>query len=308
MAKQGQRRFFGRNQGEEEVYDDLQPYRRKRTAETLDGAAESPEGVEDVPTTGLESMDAPRQDEAPPRSSVYEVGGLESMMDNRGGEEDDISEEDLRLDDSFLPDDGEDNVLRRRPKKARVRPARPKRRREAPSWLRRAMIVLVTVVILFTLGFMVLSRVLSGQMAGDGGGSQRLQSMAAAPEGLIARIVTPIQSAFSNLTEGIAGYFRTMKLRANIETEYNKLRAENEQLVYQAMLAEELQQKLSSYENMFDEVSANESMNPLTATVIGRTDGNYFSTFTINRGTRDGVEDYMAVTISGALEIGRAHV
>lgn len=67
------------------------------------------------------------------------------------------------------------------------------------------------------------------------------------------------------------------------------------------MLAEELQQKLSTYENMFDEISANESMNPITATVIGRADGNYFSTFTINRGTRDGVEDYMAVTISGAL-------
>lgn len=109
------------------------------------------------------------------------------------------------------------------------------------------------------------------------------------------------QSLFSSFTESIGSYFRTLKLRANIETEYNNLRAENERLVYEAMLAEELQQKLSTYENMFDEISANESMNPITATVIGRADGNYFSTFTINRGTRDGVEDYMAVTISGAL-------
>ena len=48
-------------------------------------------------------------------------------------------------------------------------------------------------------------------------------------------------------------------------------------------------------------MSANEKMNPIACTVIGKGDGNYFSTFTINRGTRDGIEDYMAVTISGAL-------
>ena len=121
------------------------------------------------------------------------------------------------------------------------------------------------------------------------------------PESLISRIVTPVQSVFSGLTETFAGYFRSMKLRANLENEYNRLREENEQLVYQAMLADELRQTLSQYEDLSDEIRANIGMRPIVCTIIGKSDSNYFSTFTVNKGTADGVEDYMAVTISGAL-------
>lgn len=121
------------------------------------------------------------------------------------------------------------------------------------------------------------------------------------PENVIGSVVTPVQNFFSGLTEAVFGYFRSMKLRANIENEYNALRAENEQLVYKAMLADELQHTLSQYEDLSDEIAANANMKPIVCTVIGKSDSNYFSTLTINKGTEDGVEDYMAVTISGAL-------
>ena len=121
------------------------------------------------------------------------------------------------------------------------------------------------------------------------------------PEKTIGSVVTPVQDFFSGLTESVFGYFRSMKLRANIESEYNALRAENEQLVYKAMLADELQNTLSQYEDLSDEIAANKGMRPIVCTVIGKSDSNYFSTMTINKGTEDGVEDYMAVTISGAL-------
>lgn len=121
------------------------------------------------------------------------------------------------------------------------------------------------------------------------------------PEKAIGGAVTPVQDFFSGLTESLFGYFRSMKLRANIEAEYNALRAENEQLVYKAMLADELQNTLSQYEDLSDEIAANKGMRPIVCTVIGKSDSNYFSTMTINKGTEDGVEDYMAVTISGAL-------
>lgn len=305
MAKDTQRRFLERDQQADERgnggFHLFQ--RRDATQQTAEDMSTEDSGIK---TSGLESMAEPRlEDETEtPKSTVHEVGGLERMMDDRG--EEDISEEDLRLDDrfldeEFLEDDGERNVVRRRvkkPKRAGVRATKVrKKKREMPGWMRRAVIVLITVVLLLVLALMILSRVI----ANDENTSDAIKSAVSAPEGVIARIVTPVQSLFSSFTESIAGYFRTLKLRANIETEYNNLRAENERLVYEAMLAQELQQKLSTYENMFDEISANESMNPITATVIGRADGNYFSTFTINRGTRDGVEDYMAVTISGAL-------
>lgn len=163
-------------------------------------------------------------------------------------------------------------------------------RKQLPGGLRKVLMVTVSVVIIGFLGLMLLYRVMPG--APDALG---------APEGMLAKIVTPVQSLFSSITESFAGYMRTLKLRANLESEYNKLRAENEQLVYQAMLAEELQKTLSQFENMYDEMSVNENMNPIACTVIGKGDGNYFSTFTINKGSRDGIEEYMAVTISGAL-------
>ena len=67
------------------------------------------------------------------------------------------------------------------------------------------------------------------------------------------------------------------------------------------MLADELQHTLSQYEDLIDEIKANENMKPIVATVVGKSDSNYFSTLTINKGKKHGVEDYMAVTISGAL-------
>ena len=171
-----------------------------------------------------------------------------------------------------------------------LKPEEKRERKEVPGGLRKVLMVVISVVIIGFLGIMLLFRVMPGAPA-----------ILGAPEGMLAKIVTPVQSAFASLTEGFTGYLRTLKLRANLEAEYNKLRAENEQLVYQAMLADEYAKQLSQFENMYDEISVNENMNPIACTVIGKGDGNYFSTFTINRGSRDGIEEYMAVTISGTL-------
>ena len=155
--------------------------------------------------------------------------------------------------------------------------------------LRRIILVIITLVLLVTAGAYILHRIVPGA------------AVLGAPENAVSSIMTPIQTFFSGIIESIAGYFRSMKLRSNIETEYNALRAENEQLVYKAMLADELQQTLLQYEDLSDEIRANQEMKPVVATVVGRSDANYFSTLTINKGKDDGVEDYMAVTISGAL-------
>ena len=121
------------------------------------------------------------------------------------------------------------------------------------------------------------------------------------PENAVTSILTPVQTGFSSVVESVVNYMYKLKLRANLEIAYNDLKQENEQLVYQAMLADELQQKLSVYEDLYDEIAVNESMNPLVSTVISRDLGNYFSVFVINKGTNDGVQDYMAVTMEGAL-------
>ena len=132
-------------------------------------------------------------------------------------------------------------------------------------------------------------------------GTPALQNLLSMPGEAVSATVTPVQSGFSGIVDWVVDYLRQLKLRSRIELEYNNIKQENEQLIYNAMLVEELQHKLSVYENLYDEISVNESMNPLVATVIGRESGNYFSVFTINKGAKHGVEDYMAVTMDGAL-------
>ena len=168
-----------------------------------------------------------------------------------------------------------------------IQPAARERRRHPV--LRLIILIAVTGVLLITIGLYILHRIYP-EVPGLG-----------APEAAVSEVVTPVQSFFSGLSESIFGYFRTLKLRANLEAEYNALLAENEQLVYKAMLADELQHTLSQYEDLSDEIAANANMKPIVCSVIGKSDSNYFSTFTINKGLADGVEDYMAVTISGAL-------
>ena len=163
------------------------------------------------------------------------------------------------------------------------------RSRKRHPVLRGILLGIVTVSLLLTVGAYIFHRILP------------TAPFLGLPENVIGNVVTPVQDFFSGLTETFTGYFRSMKLRANLESEYNALRAENEQLVYKAMLADELQNTLSQYEDLSDEITANANMKPIVCTVIGKSDSNYFSTLTINKGTDDGVEDYMAVTISGAL-------
>ncbi len=154
--------------------------------------------------------------------------------------------------------------------------------------LKRAIIILIVMVLLLLAGSRLLYLITGNELA-------------AVPENQVATILTPIQNGFSIVVDWVVDNLYRLKLRSRIELEYNDLKQQNEQLMYDAMLVEELQQKLSVYENLYDEISVNESMNPLVATVIGRDSGNYFSVFTINKGTNDGVQDYMAVTMDGAL-------
>ncbi len=154
--------------------------------------------------------------------------------------------------------------------------------------LRRVIFIVATLVILGLAGSHLLGLITGNQLL-------------AVPEDAVAGVLTPLQTGFSSVVESVVNYLYKLKLRANLELAYNDLKQENEQLVYRAMLADELQHKLSIYEDLYDEISVNESMNPLVATVIQRDSGNYFSVFTINKGTNDGVADFMAVTMEGAL-------
>ena len=148
----------------------------------------------------------------------------------------------------------------------------------------------VSVILLGIIGIMALSRTMYQD-----------SSLLTLPENAISSAVTPVQTWFSGIVQSISDYFYMVRLRSNWEAEYNRVVAENMELASVVARNAELEKQLSQFTNMQEEIVTNANMNPLTAQVIAREQGTYFSVFTVNKGSRDGVEPYMAVTISGAL-------
>ncbi|HIU16500.1 MAG TPA: rod shape-determining protein MreC [Candidatus Ventricola intestinavium] len=121
------------------------------------------------------------------------------------------------------------------------------------------------------------------------------------PEGVFSRVITPVQSLVSQVTQAFSGYLYRIKLRSNIEYEYNQLKAQNDELVLRSLLYEELEEENAQLRALLGEYEERASMNPVLARVIASETGNYFSTFTINKGRNDGVDTQMAVITSEGL-------
>lgn len=121
------------------------------------------------------------------------------------------------------------------------------------------------------------------------------------PESALSRIITPIQRAVSQITHSISNYLYRVKLRSNIEYEYNQLKAQNDELTLRSILYEELEEENTQLRALLGEYEDRSSMNPVLARVIASETGNYFSTFTINKGKNDGVDTQMAVITSEGL-------
>lgn len=126
-------------------------------------------------------------------------------------------------------------------------------------------------------------------------------SDAEAPAGAFSSVISPVRSFVNSLSETLFGYFREMKLQENIRKEYDHLTRENEQLYYKAMLTDQYNDLLVEYQNLSEEIQANQLMNPLLARIIDKSDSNFPATITIDKGSADGIQNYMAVTYNYAL-------
>ncbi len=121
------------------------------------------------------------------------------------------------------------------------------------------------------------------------------------PEILISRVVSPVQSFFSRVTDTTVGFIRSWRMRDDLEERYMAEVARNEQLTYKKMLADELKGELGRYTVLSDEVRNIENLNSISCKITGRSDTNYFSTFTIDKGAADGILRWMPVTFENSL-------
>ncbi|MCR4707004.1 MAG: rod shape-determining protein MreC [Clostridiales bacterium] len=121
------------------------------------------------------------------------------------------------------------------------------------------------------------------------------------PEPLFARVMSLGQRAVSAARQAVTDYLYRVKLRSNIEYEYNQLKAQNDELILQTILYDEVVEENRQLRALLGEYEERAEMNPVLARVIASETGNYFSTFTINKGRRDGVDTQMAVITSDGL-------
>ena len=121
------------------------------------------------------------------------------------------------------------------------------------------------------------------------------------PEELIASGMSVLQRAVSKVSQFAGGYLYRMKLRSNIEYEYNQLKAQNDELILRSLLYDEVVEENAQLRALLGEYETRQEMNPVLARVIASETGNYFSTFTVNKGRRDGVDTQMAVITSDGL-------
>ncbi|MDR0897696.1 MAG: rod shape-determining protein MreC [Oscillospiraceae bacterium] len=122
------------------------------------------------------------------------------------------------------------------------------------------------------------------------------QSLVKLPGRVVAMVVQPLQRGFSWLTDSVARYLETRKLQENIEIEYNKLIAQNEELIYQALYNDELQEENQRLASLLGVRTEYADYNPIVANVTGKeTNGTWFQMFTIDVGSKNGILENMAV-------------
>ena len=121
------------------------------------------------------------------------------------------------------------------------------------------------------------------------------------PRGIVTGLIAPVQSVFSDVTDSVATYLRTLKIRGNLEYEYEQLLIKLDDMANDTARMQELIHENQSLRDILEEQSNNPQMNGLFAQVTGTVGNNYFSTLTLNVGTADGVADYMAVVDNGGL-------
>ncbi len=121
------------------------------------------------------------------------------------------------------------------------------------------------------------------------------------PEAILNTGMTVFQRAVSAVTQYVGGYLYRVKLRSNIEYEYNQLKAQNDELILKSLLYDEVVEENTQLRALLGEYETRAEMNPVLARVIASETGNYFSTFTINKGRRDGVDNQMAVITADGL-------
>ena len=122
----------------------------------------------------------------------------------------------------------------------------------------------------------------------------------------IGSLFSRVQTVFTNVTGGVRNFVTRWHNYDVLEQEYNELSLKYQEASLQLNAAQEAVQENERLKDSLDARSRYESLDPIYARVIARAPGQWFETFSINRGKNDGVSTGMAV-VNGDGLVGRVY-
>ena len=122
----------------------------------------------------------------------------------------------------------------------------------------------------------------------------------------IGALFSRVQSAFTSATSGVRDFVTRWHNYDELEKEYNELSLQYQQVSIELNAAQEAVLENERLQTLLDAQSRYESLDPIYAKVIARAPGQWFETFSINRGKNDGVTAGMAV-VNGDGLVGRVY-
>jgi rod shape-determining protein MreC len=117
----------------------------------------------------------------------------------------------------------------------------------------------------------------------------------------VGTIFKPVVSAFSSAASWVKGFFTDWRDYDKLQADYDQLQLEYEQITLQMSGMEELEGENDRLNAILDAKSTYDSLDPIYAKVIARDPGQWFDTFTIDRGTGSGVREGMSIVSAGGL-------
>ncbi|MBE5808024.1 MAG: rod shape-determining protein MreC [Clostridiales bacterium] len=120
-------------------------------------------------------------------------------------------------------------------------------------------------------------------------------------ENSIGSLLSPVQSALSQGTNSLRTFIINQRNYGKLEQAYLDLSRQNDQLTMQLNAAEEAMLENERLRTLLDAKNSYDALDPVYARVIARDAGQWFSTFSINKGTMHGVTKDMAVVTGDGL-------
>lgn len=115
-------------------------------------------------------------------------------------------------------------------------------------------------------------------------------------------VITPVQKVFWNIGDGVGNFFANMKDMASYKEKYQNAEKEIKRLEEDTRRIQKLETENKRLRDMLDLKSENPQYRYIGASVIAKDSGNWYSTFTVDKGTSSGVsKNDVVVTADGVV-------